>query len=536
MTTESVRIPNTMREWFEACWTPEQYSGSDDYANALELIDHLVVETEPHWGACYRCETHNPLYGVKFPIRWSGGDNEIRFVGEEHLCEPCLNRITTWMVFNHWNLPHRDYTTINIPNLKRFPDTSRGSCESCGGYLLQEGDYNYRDSTISIYLSGHSAPINVHLNCSWLCEVGSTGCQSRYPRRSHDESVRIPNRYYVNGHNQGFFCQECFDRYSNELAGCERCDNYDWEDDIYYSDISGENLCTSCLSESYVSCDHCGDEYRENRNHRCSQSEVSGIYYYSYKPEPIFYGSDKYHLGIELEVEAPDNDRCNPLGDGVDLVRSRLGNRVYLKEDASIEYGFEIVTHPHSLKEFQTNFKWDTLEMLSRDHGFRSWDTTTCGLHVHVSRTAFDESRNKVNRHELKFIKFIYDNQRAVQALAGRESSYAKFNDKGKLVRKLVEGIGDGHFSAVNTEPENTIEIRVFRGSLNPKRVLSAIEFVHAAVEHTRTMKVAPKDRPMGWSRFVAYVSNHEDKYPNLVAMLDQVANVRNPNTRTDEE
>jgi hypothetical protein len=262
---------------------------------------------------------------------------------------------------------------------------------------------------------------------------------------------------------------------------------------------------------------------------------VSGVYHYGYKPSPVFHGEDRYYFGIELEMEAPNDDRGTPLADGVRTIHKYLGDRVYIKEDSSIEYGFEMVSHPHSLSEFQTNFDWKVLENLRSD-GWRSWDTHTCGLHVHVSRTAFESSKNKVNRHMLKFIKFVYDNERAVQALAGRVSDYAKFNDKGRLTAKLELGIGDGHFSAVNTDPEDTLEIRVFKGSLKPERVLSAIEFVHAAIEHTRTMKVSPKDKPMAWTKFISFVASKEDKYPHLIEIMERTLVGRRTSVREREE
>jgi hypothetical protein len=85
-------------------------------------------------------------------------------------------------------------------------------------------------------------------------------------------------------------------------------------------------------------------------------------------------------------------------------------------------------------------------------------------------------------------MKLIYDNQRQVERIAGRSGNhYATFGDKGKLVEKVKYGSqSNGRYSAINTENDATLEVRVFKGSLRKERVLSALEFVAASVEYTQ--------------------------------------------------
>ena len=215
-----------------------------------------------------------------------------------------------------------------------------------------------------------------------------------------------------------------------------------------------------------------------------------------------------------------------------------------MKDDGSLSDGFEIVTHPHTLSDYQTNFNWEFTSKLKRE-GFRSWNTDTCGLHVHVSRTAFgegvapwgrsdrDQLILKKQAHELRFMKLIYDNQRQVERIAGRAGNhYATFQDKGKLVSKLKYGTQtNGRYSAINTENDATLEVRVFKGSLRKERVLSALEFVTASVEYTRDLKVTSKNQALSWLRFTAYVAENMDTYPNLaLIMSESFASDLNPN------
>jgi hypothetical protein len=206
-----------------------------------------------------------------------------------------------------------------------------------------------------------------------------------------------------------------------------------------------------------------------------------------------------------------------------------------MKDDGSLNDGFEIVTHPHTLSDYQTNFNWEFIPKLKQE-GFRSWNTDTCGLHVHVSRTAFGEGVSPWGRadrdqlilrkqaHELRFMKLIYDNQRQVERIAGRAGTqFATFGDKGKLVEKVKFGNqSNGRYSAINTDNEATLEVRVFKGSLRKERVLSALEFVTASVEYTRNLKVTSKNQALSWLCFTAYVSNNMETYPNLALIMSE--------------
>jgi hypothetical protein len=138
----------------------------------------------------------------------------------------------------------------------------------------------------------------------------------------------------------------------------------------------------------------------------------------------------------------------------------------------------------------------------------------------------------KRQAHELRFMKLVYDNQRQVERIAGRSGNqYATFSDKGNLVRKVKDGYqSSGRYSAINTENDATIEVRVFKGSLRKERVLSAIEFVHAAVEYTRDVKVSTKNHALSWLKFTGYVSANAELYPNLVTIMSESFANESPN------
>jgi hypothetical protein len=327
-------------------------------------------------------------------------------------------------------------------------------------------------------------------------------------------------------------CSDCYAIWEDEnpdWVACSTCETVlSSEDDLTYSSWLNESICSRCDQDRYYECSECGyeDHHFNLESHTCERDveDNSNIHDYSYKPRPKFHGDAKYYFGVELEVECRDS---NYFDDAVDHVAylTDHGDRAYLKSDGSLSYGFEIVTHPHSLKEMQEKFPWADILSYLKSNRFRSWNTSTCGLHVHVSRSAFSGGTITLREsHQIRFMKLIYDNERQITRLAGRSSNYATFSDKGKIIPKVKNGDqSNGRYAAVNIENDETLEVRVFRGSLRYERVLSAVELVHAAVEYTRDLKMSVKHKPLSWARFVAYVSEHSDTYPNLFIIMNEL-------------
>jgi hypothetical protein len=121
-------------------------------------------------------------------------------------------------------------------------------------------------------------------------------------------------------------------------------------------------------------------------------------------------------------------------------------------------------------------------------------------------------------------MKLVYDNQRQAERLAGRSSGrWASFADKGQLVNKVKHGWqSNDRYSAINTENSETLEVRIFKGSLKKERVLSALEFVTACVEYTRDLKVTSNNKALSWAKFVGYVAENQNTYPHLFDKINE--------------
>jgi len=422
------------------------------------------------------------------------------------------------------------------------------NCEACGRPEHIDPDLpiaQQRWNFITAHLADGERTIIVHSFCS---SRSCNDCDTVYAitrYRNYRHTLSVPNSDFaefeqIEGDER---CTTCANKIYDEGGGrdnwsnCGACDDIQHDDNMqYFNDC---RYCEYCYDNNVYTCDECNEQYWDGDGHDCETDE-GVIHSYSYRPSPYFFGKGQYHLGFELEVEARNESRYV----GAEIAQDTLGSHAYMKDDGSLSDGFEIVTHPHTLEAYKKDFDWEFTSKLKRE-GFRSWNTDTCGLHVHVSRTAFGDGVSPWGRsdrdqlilrrqaHELRFMKLIYDNQRQVERIAGRAGNhYATFQDKGKLVPKVKFGNQtSGRYSAINTENDATLEVRVFKGSLRKERVLSALEFVTASVEYTRGLKVTAKNQALSWLRFTAYVSDNMDTYPNLaLIMSESFASDNNPN------
>ena len=337
----------------------------------------------------------------------------------------------------------------------------------------------------------------------------------------------------------------------NDELWCEGC----WENDSFYCDccgstyngdrtgnyrVSDETWCEYCTSDNATYCESCDDYYSDSYG-SCDGCEGSnsagGIHNYGYKPNPIFHGSDPNGLfmGFELEMSLgrPDNATFN---EAVRLVSEiEKDNVCYLKSDSSIEdLGFELVTHPHTLGAYeQATPLWNYIENLRANYNARSWDTQSCGLHVHVSRNAF-----KSGAHTHRFLSLIYKNPKEMMKLAGRKNSrYAVFSDvyqpdewgipRFNLRNKIHGKHYTERFSAVNTQNDYTLELRFFRGTMAKAGVMSALELTHAATEYTRNLSLADvKLGMLQWDWFADWVATNNGIYPNLYIKMSKIQQI----------
>ena len=302
------------------------------------------------------------------------------------------------------------------------------------------------------------------------------------------------------------WCDSCVNDYT---FFCDRCSEYHSERHYNSTRVRGEGtLCEGCCDNigTFECCecndtwsmDYCHNEDDDSDDYICQNCSNSGrrhIHSYSYKPYAIFkiasnqtMKSDTLYFGLELEVE-----RDNSSIDVGKMAESIVNEQVYyMKNDGSLNNGFEIVTHPMSFEYIQEH-KADIFKpMLDKliSSGYRSYDSKTCGIHIHLTKKCFSTWQL------YRFIKFFLDNRDFVTAISQRNieqlERWATIEEEAdsSIIYKAKKKCGNSRrYSAVNLQNDKTIEIRIFRGTLNYLSFLKNIEFCYALFNFSRDIK-----------------------------------------------
>lgn len=324
-------------------------------------------------------------------------------------------------------------------------------------------------------------------------------------------------------------CQDCMDE---KTTVCDNCNEQIWRDDVEGdSDIT---LCHHCYEYDYCSCEDCGrlvhhdDAYYYDDSdypycHECYQKlEESAIKSYNYKPEPTFYGSGNLFYGIELEIDK--GGECNNNADALLNIANSKENVLYAKHDSSIDDGFELVSEPATLDYHENNFRWPQVFERAINMGYRSHNTSTCGLHIHVNRSAFGKTLEEqetviarivhfVEKNWLELVKFSRRTETNLNRWAAR---YFTISSEVQDTYKKAKDKRLGRYVAVNLDNYNTVEFRLFRGTLRYKTFIATLQLVDEICN--LAIKLSDKElESMSWSDFVMQICSNK---PELIEYL----------------
>jgi hypothetical protein len=327
----------------------------------------------------------------------------------------------------------------------------------------------------------------------------------------------------------------CYDCWQDRYYTCERCED-SGDRDSAYSTNWGSALCGDCYWELYTECEECGEtiEREEAYYDDGSESTLCEPCYgnsssriikdYGYKPDPIFYGNrnardrsehrDRKYIGVEIEYECKYGKRSQTAETIHEFDEDC--ERFYQKDDGSLDHGVELVSHPCTLAYHNEQFGWKEILAKLRELQAKSHDTSTCGYHLHMNRSAFTRSQ------EIKLAMFVKANQRRIEIFCRRrDNEYARFKHSLKPYMRLNRDEGERR-EVLNFTNRNTIEWRLPKGTLKTSAVLATIQFYHAMVSYTQQAS-ASKLVTMhnGWSEYVLFVNENKKIYPDLMEYME---------------
>lgn len=313
-----------------------------------------------------------------------------------------------------------------------------------------------------------------------------------------------------------FWCRNCAERMAYQ---CEDCGEYFTDHRMWT--IDGEygadrNICNRC-SEDWVQCSDCGSVVRTHyatwdddadewfcddcyeRNHSRS------IHEYGYKPTPEFAyrGNENPEttltFGVELEVDTVEDIDHEDARDTAEAVTDAAQGRVYCKRDGSLDSGFEIVSHPASLAHHMYQMRWANLMRICNKAGYRSHETTTCGLHIHVGRKQLGvdgQSRDQTAANLVILAAALKEEltkfSRRQPSQLNRWASFPNFDftacrDDVRLTEEAEATAHGGRYQAVNLQNRSTVEFRIFRGTLKRDTFIASIQLVSNMCQYAMT-------------------------------------------------
>jgi hypothetical protein len=288
-------------------------------------------------------------------------------------------------------------------------------------------------------------------------------------------------------------CRSC----SEDAYTCYACGDLLHSDDTcsYHGDGT---YCEGCVPEDDED-DDCDDECEDSSRIYCASQKISS---------KLFGARADLKLGIELEVECERGSRADCADDAWRLFADQY---VIFKDDGSLNNGFEIVTRPASLETHKAELK-DFLD--KRPVALRSHDTKTCGLHIHLDRASLSDLQIG------KIAAFLYcaSSQSFVNYIAGRKPN-------GYCARDLGDSVASGaksktcRYYAVNI-CDNTVELRLFRGTLKLETLYARLEFAHAVATWAKDVSVRTAESEDCISDFFAFVKRERKRYSNLSAKI----------------
>ncbi|MDL2248668.1 amidoligase family protein [Tyzzerella sp. OttesenSCG-928-J15] len=340
-----------------------------------------------------------------------------------------------------------------------------------------------------------------------------------------------------------YLCQHCAD----ELTFiCYDCGNRHWNDEAY--SYNGSSICGRCYDSSYNTCEDCGriiyhdDTYYQQDDddygycYSCYNKRHRVIHGYDYKPTPLFYTTksesplksndirEGLFYGIELEIDKGGEDSCK--AEELLEIGNNSNEHIYIKHDGSLNDGFEIVTHPMTLDYHINKMLWSDIFNRALEQGYRSHNTSTCGLHIHVDRNALGknsvEQENTIARI-LYFIEGHWDNllifSRRTELQISRWANRYGLLSNPKETLESAKKSYSGRYVCLNLQNYSTIEFRIFRGTLKYSTFIATLQMVDEICKKAISMSDA-KFQAMTWDSFILGISKR--KKPELIQYLTE--------------
>jgi len=317
--------------------------------------------------------------------------------------------------------------------------------------------------------------------------------------QDHDQAIDLINDYeYRTIRSSMNDVVDLFNSKFNhyDFGICEDCGVVEIDSNFHTAYDGDRIVCDSCFQDYYYH-DRSGQYVHtddENYHENDDDDSIIGEYHSSADnlgkiPSLFDKRKSQIFLGLELEIEVNEDYSRS---DKAEIILSNIGtytdnqNDRYTyclaEDDGSLNHGFELVTGYTGLDVHEKQLSYFKKPI----RGLRSHDTSTCGLHIHIDK------RNVTLNHATKMILFMNDsgNQKLIKTIARRSSNrFCKVLNKkadyswlksAKRSSDPLRQLNEDRYECLNFHNDNTIEFRLFKGTLKFESIMSCLEFTYA--------------------------------------------------------
>jgi hypothetical protein len=178
-----------------------------------------------------------------------------------------------------------------------------------------------------------------------------------------------------------------------------------------------------------------------------------------------------------------------------------------------------------TLDYHKNEMPWQDIMSRALELDYKSHNTDTCGLHVHVNRNGFGETEEEqeaaigrviffVERMWWELVKFSRRKEANLNRWAAR---YATISNTAKETYTKAKGKYSGRYVAVNLTNYETIEFRLFRGTLKYRTFIATLELV-SHICYLASQLFDEDFEKMSWLDFVMTID--ETEMPELIEYL----------------
>lgn len=360
------------------------------------------------------------------------------------------------------------------------------------GYICNDcGEFHGEDYMTEVNTNNQNTPYMICEHCinNSLIYFYCDDCGNWY-----DDTI---DYYYTQ--NGNIICESCRDSNYDE---CEGCHELIHRDDSYYCDECDLCFCESCWN------DHCHDDEVLYDYHEFNDWQP---HYLPNEPIPDFY------IGHELEI-----DNGSDVREAQEIITRHLP--CICMHDGSLSYqGLEMISHPLSYDYMlsKENEYREVFEELTHSLNYKSHDTSTCGLHFHVTRPQNPDIIDRIilfmETYKEEIITFSRRKNNEIASwcnfLSDRRTNINEKELKSlDYIKKYKET--SNRYMALNLTNYNTIEFRIFKGTLKYETFMACFEFVYFLTKLASDLTIPIEE--LTWERVTSngiYLKQYVDEH-----------------------